>query len=225
MHLGYFALPPSIFSLAATSHTPCLLPRCSRQQQPAQGTFSLPPMAPPLLQGVASPSQRPAHPLPSAPSAPWTPAVPRVEASARPAAMAASPRRARVLLPGRPAPCPRRPGIPTASSPFPKLLLPWPILPCAQLLLAMCPTPLAAQLLHDAAPLFLQPRPLPRLPRCQRCARATCSTKCPSGVLRSEQHAVMPPGVRCFCAAPPSSSFTPVRPRRSLFVSTDIIFL
>ncbi|XP_020398295.1 vegetative cell wall protein gp1 [Zea mays] len=61
-----------------------------------------------------------------------------------PAAMAASPRRARVLLPGRPAPCPRRPGIPTASSPFPKLLLPWPILPCAQLLLAMCPTPLAA---------------------------------------------------------------------------------
>jgi hypothetical protein len=37
LHLGYFALPPSIFSLAATSHTPCLLPRCSRQQQPAQG--------------------------------------------------------------------------------------------------------------------------------------------------------------------------------------------
>jgi hypothetical protein len=112
-----------------------------------------------------------------------------------PAAMAASPRRARVLLPGRPAPCPRRLGIPIASSPFPKLLLPWPILPCAQLLLAMCPTPLAAQLLHDAVPLFLQPRPLPRLPCCQRCARATCSTKCPSGVLHSEQHAVMPPPV------------------------------
>jgi hypothetical protein len=36
LHLGYFALPPSIFFLAATSHTPCLLPRCSRQQQPAQ---------------------------------------------------------------------------------------------------------------------------------------------------------------------------------------------
>jgi hypothetical protein len=141
-----------------------------------------------------------------------------------PAAMAASPRRARVLLPGRPAPCPCRPGIPTASSPFPKLLLPWPILPCAQLLLAMCPTPLAAQLLHDAAPLFLQPRPLPRLPRCQRCARATCSTKCPSGVLRSEQHAVMPPGVRCFCAIPTSTPFTPVRPRKSSFDSASTLF-
>jgi hypothetical protein len=61
---------------------------------------------------------------------------------------------------------------------------------------------LQQQLLHDAAPLFLQPRPLPRLPRCQRCARATCSTKCPSGVLRSEQHAVMPPRCSLFLRDP-----------------------
>jgi hypothetical protein len=49
-------------------------------------------MAPPLLQGVASPSQRLAHPLPSAPSAPWPPAVPMADASARPAAMDAQAR-------------------------------------------------------------------------------------------------------------------------------------
>jgi hypothetical protein len=65
LHLGYFALPPSIFSLAATSHTPCLLPRCSRQQQPAQGTSSL------LHAGWPSPcsSRAPTHgaPLPSSP--------------------------------------------------------------------------------------------------------------------------------------------------------------
>jgi hypothetical protein len=119
-----------------------------------------------------------------------------------PAAMAVGPWRARVLLPGHPAPCPRRPGIPTAASPFPKLLLPWPILPCTQLLLTWCPTPLAAQLLHDAALLFLQPRHLPGLPRYQRCARATCSTNCPSGVLRSEQHAVMPPRCSLFLRSP-----------------------
>jgi hypothetical protein len=56
-------------------------------------------------------------------------------------------------------------------------------------------SPLAAQLLHGETPLFLQPRHLPLLPCCQRCARATCSANYPSGVLRSEQHAVMPPRV------------------------------
>jgi hypothetical protein len=46
-----------------------------------------------------------------------------------PAAMAASPRRARVLLSGRPAPCPRRPGIPTAAPPSPAPSLPWRVEP------------------------------------------------------------------------------------------------
>ncbi|ONM53829.1 hypothetical protein ZEAMMB73_Zm00001d019879 [Zea mays] len=73
-------------------------------------------------------------------------------------------------------------------------------------------SPLAAQLLHGETPLFLQPRHFPLLPRCQRCARATCSANCPSGVLRSEQHAVMPPECSLFfCAAPSSLSFTPER--------------
>jgi hypothetical protein len=33
-----------------------------------------------------------------------------------------------------------------------------------------------------------------------------------------------PPGVCCFCAAPSSSSFTPVRPRRSMFDSASTLF-
>jgi hypothetical protein len=92
--------------------------------------------------------------------------------------------------------------------------------PCSELLLF----PSAAQLLHGETPLFLQPRHLPLLPRCQRCARATCSANCPSGVLRSEQHVGMPAGCLLFCAAPSSSSFTPVRPRRSLFDSASTLF-
>jgi hypothetical protein len=53
LHLGYFALPPSIFSLAATSQTPCLLPRCSRQQQqPATGSTT------PFLSMVGAPFWR-----------------------------------------------------------------------------------------------------------------------------------------------------------------------
>ena len=92
--------------------------------------------------------------------------------------------------------------------------------PCSELLLF----PSVAQLLHGETPLFLQPRHLPLLPRCQRCARATCSANCPSGVLRSEQHVGMPAGCLLFCAAPSSSSFTPVRPRRSLFDSASTLF-
>jgi hypothetical protein len=88
------------------------------------------------------------------------------------------------------------------------------------------PFPSAAQLLHGETPLFLQPRHLPLLPRCQRCARATCLANCPSGVLRSEQHVGMPTGCLLFCAAPSSSSFAPVRPRRLLLdFRIDVIFL
>jgi hypothetical protein len=74
--------------------------------------------------------------------------------------------------------------------------------PCSELLLF----PNAAQLHHGETPLFLQPRHLPLLPRCQRCARATCSANCPSGVLRRGHHALMPAGCLPCCAAPTSSS-------------------
>jgi hypothetical protein len=99
---------------------------------------------------------------------------------------------------------------------------PWPSSPLAA---SFSFFPSAAQLLHGETPLFLQPRHLPLLPRCQRCARATCSANCPSGVLRSEQHVGMPPpGVRCFCAIPTSTPFTPVRPRKSSFDSASTLF-
>jgi hypothetical protein len=42
--------------------------------------------------------------------------------------------------------------------------------------------------------------------------------------LRSEQHVGMPAGCLLFCAAPSSSSFTPVRPRRSLFDFASTLF-
>jgi hypothetical protein len=45
-----------------------------------------------------------------------------------------------------------------------------------------------------------------------------------SCLLRSEQHVGIPAGCLLFCAAPLSSSFTPVRPRRSLFDSASTLF-
>ncbi|PWZ57818.1 hypothetical protein Zm00014a_041798 [Zea mays] len=78
--------------------------------------------------------------------------------------------------------------------------------PCSELLFF----PSAAQLLHGETSLFLQPRHLPLLPRCQRCARATCSANCPSGVLRSEQHTGMPTGCSLFLCSPEHRRHSPL---------------
>jgi hypothetical protein len=66
---------------------------------------------------------------------------------------------------------------------------------------------------QHAAPLF---SPLAQQPRRLRATRCF--------VLRSEQHAKMPVGCLLFCAAPISSSFTPVRPRQFLFDFTSTLF-
>jgi hypothetical protein len=64
--------------------------------------------------------------------------------------------------------------------------------------------------------------PAPSFSSREQQPRRLRSTRC--FVLRSEQHAGMP--VRCllFCAVPTSSSFTLVRPRRSLFDSASVLF-
>jgi hypothetical protein len=58
-------------------------------------------------------------------------------------------------------------------------------------------------LLFPHRPSSLRADPMSRLlPRCQRCASAKCSVKCPGEVLCSGQHVVMPVGCLMCCAAP-----------------------
>eukprot|EP00267_Zea_mays_P046472 XP_020398851.1 uncharacterized protein LOC103635540 isoform X2 [Zea mays] len=65
------------------------------------------------------------------------------------------------------------------------------------------------------------------LARCSTKCAATPSSSCAAGSLfggANGQHAVMPPCVRCFAQPRTSSSFTPVRPRRSVFDSASTLF-
>jgi hypothetical protein len=75
--------------------------------------------------------------------------------SLEPPHMAASPRRARVLVPSRPTPCSRRPGIPKAGSTFPCALSPWRATPCSRASHGTLPPSLCCTWRHAAAPLFL----------------------------------------------------------------------